>query len=494
MSKEETLEIGREGEEFHDMGGNDKIVQDLSILLTVTGRHENVLPVGCMTTANLARLIQEKTGVLPYQISILSDREALIEFEQGSPVVEISQIMHGAGKWGELDVEIGCVMSGRASLLNIHREKEYQKIQQEEVRNQVQSIKREQESYRSQLAEVVQGLHEKIKVMEKNSREGVAPTTSVPYGMAPRMDEKGNVVYKISKAPDLPNFSGTEPVPREEGSFEQWIFQVKGSQTQHTEDAIRSGIINSVRGEARDLVEYVGFGAPLGTILERLEHRFRKTRSTDRLQYEFFQLGQERTEGVQQYAGRLENHYKKLKAVFPERYGGAQLKERLYFGMIPGLRNATRYLFKQDDTTYEELLDAAKEAELEFTESKGASARLKAVGVVDKNENSKIQELNNRIENLTATLKANNVKPKSASAPCSPVKKSSERGGVPKMKGPEITSHGPFRQGKKPLQCYRCGGWGHGWRECPSPGNIDWRRLQGDEPPPEGKEAPNNTS
>ena len=97
--------------------------------------------------------------------------------------------------------------------------------------------------------------------------------------------------------------------------------------------------------------------------------------------------------------------------------------------MIPGLRNATRYLFKQEDTTYEELLDAAKEAELEFTESKGASARLKAMGVADKNEHSKIQELNNRIENLTATLKANNVKPKSASAPCSPAKKSNGGGG-----------------------------------------------------------------
>ena len=139
-------------------------------------------------------------------------------------------------------------------------------------------MQREQESYQSQLTEVVQGLHEKIKLMEKNSKEGVIPTTSAPYGMAPRLDEKGNVVYKLSKAPDLPNFSGTEPVPREEGSFEQWIFQVKGSQAQHTEDAIRSGIINSVRGEARDLVEYVGFGAPLGTILERLEHHFRKTR------------------------------------------------------------------------------------------------------------------------------------------------------------------------------------------------------------------------
>ena len=494
MSKEETIGLGKDGEEFHEMGGKDKIVQDLSILLTITGRHDNILPGGCMTTANLARLFQEKAGVLPYRISVLNDRDALVEFKQGSPVVEISQIMHGVGKWGELDVDIGCVMSGRASLLNIHREKEYQRAQQEEVRNQFQSMQREQESYQSLLTEVVQGLHEKIKLLEKNSKEGVIPTTSTPYGMAPRLDEKGSVVYKLSKAPDLPNFSGAEPVPREEGSFEQWIFQVKGSRAQHTEDAIRSAIINSVRGEARDLIEYVGFGAPLGTILERLEHRFRKTRSTDRLQYEFFQLGQDRSEGVQQYAGRLENHYKKLKAVFPERYGGAQLKEKLYFGMIPGLRNATRYLFKQEDTTYEELLDAAKEAELEFTESKGASARLKAMGVADKNEHSKIQELNNRIENLTATLKANNVKSKSTSAPCSPAKKSNGGGGTQKTKGPEITSHGPFRQGKRPLQCYQCRGWGHGWRECPSPGNIDWRRLKGDEPPPEGKEAPNSTS
>ena len=97
--------------------------------------------------------------------------------------------------------------------------------------------------------------------------------------------------YKVGKPPELPYFSGTDPTPREEGSFEQWIFQVRGSKANHTEDAIRSGIINSVRGEARDLVEYIGFAAPLETILTRLEGRFHKTRSTDRLQYEFFQLG-----------------------------------------------------------------------------------------------------------------------------------------------------------------------------------------------------------
>ena len=34
------------------------------------------------------------------------------------------------------------------------------------------------------------------------------------------------------------------------------------------------------------------------------------------------------------------------------------------------------------------------------------------------------------------------------------------------------------------------GGWGHGWCECPSLGNIDWRRLKGDPPAPANKEVP----
>ena len=273
------------------------------------------------------------------------------------------------------------------------------------------------------------------------------------------------------------------------------FFQVKGLQSQHTADTIRSGIVNSVRGEARDLVEYVGFDAPIETILSRLEHRFRKAKSTDRFQHDFFQLGQEKSEGVQQYAGRLENQYKKLKAAFPDRYGDAQLMERLFFGMIPGLRNATRYLYKKHGTTYEQLLDAAKEAELKFTKSRGVVARMKAVGVTERTDSVKLQELNNRIDSLTATLKANTIKPKSASAPSSPIKKRNGEGSnLPKSKGPETTSHGPFRGGKKPIQCFKCGGWGHGWRECPSLGNIDWRRLKGDEPPPQGKEAPINSS
>ena len=294
------------------------------------------------------------------------------------------------------------------------------------------------------MTEVVHALQDKLKVMEQKSQKTVVPLPNhfvMPHGV-PQINSTGKVEYKVSKPPELPYFSGTDPVPREEGSFEQWIFQVRGSRANHTEDAIRSGIINSVRGKARDLVEYVGFSAPLETILTRLEGRFHKTRSTDMLQYEFFQLGQDKGEGVQQYAGRLENQYKKLKVAFPERYGDAQLKERLFFGMIAGLRNATRYVHKLPEATYEMLLKAAKEAELEFTESKNVTARVKAVGVVEKNKNPKLQELNNRLDNIAATLKANSVKglnQKNTSAPNSQQKQNRPPQPDPGNGGPELS-------------------------------------------------------
>ena len=38
---------------------------------------------------------------------------------------------------------------------------------------------------------------------------------------------------------------------------------------------------------------------------------------------------------------------------------------------------------------------------------------------------------------------------------------------------------GPLKPGQKPIKCYMCDGWGHGWRECPTLENLNWRELVG---------------
>ena len=69
----------------------------------------------------------------------------------------------------------------------------------------------------------------------------------------------------------MPIFSGQEPVPSTEGSIDQWLFQVEGALATHTEETVRSTVIGSVRGAARELLEFIGYGEEMSDILKHVK-------------------------------------------------------------------------------------------------------------------------------------------------------------------------------------------------------------------------------
>ena len=56
----------------------------------------------------------------------------------------------------------------------------------------------------------------------------------------------------------------------------------------HLPKAVKSGIVNLVRGEARQLLEFIGFESDLSILIESLEDRFDPTSNTFKLQQDFF--------------------------------------------------------------------------------------------------------------------------------------------------------------------------------------------------------------
>ena len=144
----------------------------------------------------------------------------------------------------------------------------------------------------------------------------------------------------------------------------------------------------------------------------------------------------------------------------------------------------------KDDVSYEEFLAAVYEAENEGTENKLLNVKAKAMTVekvIDGKERSELKDLK-QIESLSTIMKSatiGSVKLKGREGVSSPRKKelfgnSPQKGiqGSP-MKG-EISP----RSGQKPLQCFQCEGWGHGWWECPTLENLNWRELVGAVVPP----------
>ena len=141
----------------------------------------------------------------------------------------------------------------------------------------------------------------------------------------------------------IPHFSGTDPAPKDEASFDQWIFQVNGACKSHRPEAIRSCIVYPVRGGAREFVGFVGFDTSLDIIITKMEERYHKNWSTDRLQQEFCQLQQEK---IHQFVAWLKQKVRKLHAKFPDRYENRQLQDGLFHGMLQNLRDSMRFLYK----------------------------------------------------------------------------------------------------------------------------------------------------
>ena len=199
----------------------------------------------------------------------------------------------------------------------------------------------------------------------------------VPTPKTSQIPVAGIVLYKT---PDLPTFSGAIPVPKGEGTYEQFIFQIQGFRGNYTDEAIKSSMIGSVTDGARDYLDFVGFQNSLSVLIDTLERRYGKGQTTDKIQQQFYQLSQERGETVQEFTGRIETKYKKLITLYLGRYNSEILKEQLFYGMTQHLRDSMRYLYKHPDTTYDELLLTAKEAECEWLEHRTTKMKQTTIG------------------------------------------------------------------------------------------------------------------
>ena len=156
------------------------------------------------------------------------------------------------------------------------------------------------------------------------------------------------------------------------------------------------------------MISFLGFDGDLTDILEKVEKRFGKQLSGDRLQQEFYQLSQGKSEKIRQFTGHLEQKFKYLKEKFPDRYQMTDLKDRLFHGMHPNIRESMRFLYKKPEVSYEEFLSETLEAEKDCSDGKmTASAKIKSA--VANNDVPSIQKLTKEISTLTTIVKSANV-------------------------------------------------------------------------------------
>ena len=304
---------------YHDVDDND-----LSVLMRVYQNNGRALPIGSFTERKISEVVQGATGVIPTALTLLGPKEVLMEFERETSIVEVGMKMHTMSDWDDIKVRTHCIMARCDLLINMCQEREL-------AEREKQLLRGEKLQYQTQLGLVVDKIGSQIEQLEQKIKAEGPP---IPFKVAtPPTGSPRQEVQQLVMVPGLPHFLGTEPTPRDKGTYDQWKYQVRGMRATCPDSAVKSALITSLRGEASELVGFVGFNAPMSMILEAIDKRFGKKAMTDRLQQEFFQLQQERGERIQHFASRLERSFRKLQDAFPGRYQEEHLKERLFHGV-----------------------------------------------------------------------------------------------------------------------------------------------------------------
>ena len=306
-----------------------------------------------------------------------------------------------------------------------------------------------------------------------------APTQISPSVNDPRVDSKPPSTPQIVtpttafQPPKISIFSGDPKLKPGECSFECWKYEVTCllKEGAYSHQILTPIIRRSLRGEAGQVVRYLGSEASINEIISKLEGLYGTVESGAVLLQQLYQSKQDKGESAAAFGLRLELLANKAK----ERGGITQaaLNSTLRIVFWQGLvdervKNTVRHKIDQANS-FDEVLRLIRVAEQEIMESerfhqggphsKGRTAQTFQTQTqeTDKDKNDKdLQVLLKKIEQRLATLE-----------------KTVDKGGIKQNspKPPDRLKDRSRRRG--PVTCYGCGQEGHIARNCPNQPNPE---------------------
>ena len=494
----------------------------LTILFKMLREDGRPLPVGCFTERSVARKVYGLTGITVERVTMVTPTDALVEFAPGTLVVIIAQALDQITDWEDIPVWVSVLMGNRQYIMKLCQERADHEEQRKTMEAEVEKMQEQQQEQQDKLSELIDKVNDQARmvgVMQQNhvmlqggsgpripqlrgqvpAHSSIASSGSVPripssihtptgvYG-AVNPNQLGHQSFqsyqkKNTKNPDLPIFSGESPTPKGEVEYDNYIFQLQMLRSSYTDDSIRNAIVATVRTQAKMAIRAIGYSSSLDAMIKQLQNRFGLGETVDLLGQEFHQLMQQPKEKVGEFGGKLEYKFRLLQEKCPGRYVEDQLRDRLFHGMSDKLRDSVRFLYSQPDCDFTKLLRAAMTCENEAASR--ASIKAKSLQVsADENEqvaSNGISSIREQLDQMRTILKGANFKPNNGFKS----QKDGKQDLRNKLKGPGTSSAGPFRRGKRPVQCHRCNGWGHYKQQCPSEepaeGSKEWANLNGEE-------------
>ena len=309
----------------------------LVLLMRICHYEEEPIDPELFTQNNIRELCNStKSHYDPFDVKIMSEYEACLTFKREVTLGMVAGELMSIEDWMGVPVVITVLILGRNKIGAIleARERHRQTVRQKEIENggnlrirdrelQKEKVKLEQEiqdysGKQRNLEKRVEGLSEKIQKMEMQPISGKGFSTSSAQNLSGSF---GNLTtsFQVKVDLDIAKFSGTEPVPDSELTFDQWRIDVRSYQTSVPDHILLPAVRKSIVGKVQSVVRTLGPNYSVEDIIRCLAREYEGVTSSDIVFKEFYQLKQERGKKVQIFSIRLRDALTNLTSRFPER-------------------------------------------------------------------------------------------------------------------------------------------------------------------------------
>ena len=205
----------------------------------------------------------------------MSQYEACLTFKREVTLGMVAGELMSIEDWMGVPVVITVLILGRnkiGAILEAH-ERHWQIVRQKEIENggnlrirdrelQKEKVKLEQEiqdysGKQRNLEKIVEGLSEKIQKMEMQPISGKGFYTSSTQNLSGSFGNS-TTSFQVKVDLDIGKFSGTEPVPDNELTFDQWRIDIRSHQTSVPDHILLPAVRKSIVGKAQSVVRTLG--------------------------------------------------------------------------------------------------------------------------------------------------------------------------------------------------------------------------------------------
>ena len=197
-------------------------MEPLLLLVQVTQANGQPLPVGSFTVSTMVSLVQRQVGHYPVEVEVVTNRDAIIELEPDVRVGEVAQLLHRTQEWDRQLTEVGYLLSTRRSVVNNVQDRENGCARLLQLEEEQRKVREEQQQHQEQLAKFLTQFQEEVCKVESLQQQRVQDDAATLQGAVGGLEEPRSL-----KPPVLPPFSGADPVPKDEASCKQWVWQAK---------------------------------------------------------------------------------------------------------------------------------------------------------------------------------------------------------------------------------------------------------------------------